>query len=217
MIVLFSHQKGGVGKSTSAINLSYALNKKFKDVVILDLDSQNSSKLFNQLRTINKLESIDCFTQDMVNFDELVLQYKGNKHNLLIIDSGGYDSNINRAALIKADLIITPVGVSQIEIFGLQKFRNIIKEASIALGRVVKTHILLNNVDKRSKNAIISLQEYVKTNDKHFVLINTILHTRADYKTSYGNGLTVKENNKKSKSAVEINNFAKEIVKLILD
>ena len=45
MIVLYSHQKGGVGKSTLAINHAY-----FKNCSIIDLDSQNSSMLFNQLR-----------------------------------------------------------------------------------------------------------------------------------------------------------------------
>ena len=215
MIVLFSHQKGGVGKSTSAINLSYEIKKKFKDIAILDLDSQHSSKLFNQLRVHNKLDCIDCFTQDEINFERLVLSYKANKDNLLIIDSGGYDSDINRAALIKADILITPVGISQIEIFGLQKFRKILQDASSSLDRDIKTHILLNNVDSRSKKAIGSLQEYVSSNNKNFILLDTILHTRAGYKSSYGNGLTVKEYDKKSKATLEIKALAKEIIKLI--
>ena len=48
-------------------------------------------------------------------------KYQDNKDNLLIIDSGGYDSQINRMALVEADILITPVGISQIELFGLTK------------------------------------------------------------------------------------------------
>jgi chromosome partitioning protein len=217
MIVLFSHQKGGVGKSTSAINLAYECKNKIKYISILDLDSQHSAKLFNQLRTQNKLDCIDCYTQDDIKYDKLIALYKGNKDNLLIIDSGGYDSDINRMALVKADIIITPVGISQIEIFGLQKFRKVLKDASTALGKNIKTHILLNNVDSRSKKAIVSLQEYIKNNSQYFVPLNSILHTRTDYKSSYGNGLTVKEYNKKSKATDEVKALSKEIIKLILN
>jgi cellulose biosynthesis protein BcsQ len=51
MIILFGHQKGGVGKSTVSINFAYECRRWFKDLILLDLDSQNSAKLFNQLRT----------------------------------------------------------------------------------------------------------------------------------------------------------------------
>jgi chromosome partitioning protein len=215
MIGLFSHQKGGVGKSTSAINVVYAVKNRIKDIAILDLDSQHSTKLFNELRKQNGMECVTCYTQDDIDLDKLIVHYKNNDSNLLIVDSGGYDNNINRKMLINADLIITPVGISQIEIFGLQKFRKILQQASKAIKRNVKTHILLNNVDARSKKSIEALQKYVKSNDEYFTLLETILHTRTDYKSSYGDGLTVKEYNKKSKATKEIKSLSKEIEKLI--
>lgn len=215
MIVLFGHQKGGVGKSTVAINFAYHMQKKYKDLALLDLDSQNSTILFNQLREQEKLPTIKCVTEDTVEFDEFIAKYSKNKNNLLVIDSGGYDSDINRAALIKADIIITPVGISQIEIFGLQKFRKILKEASEALDTKVKTNVLLNNVDSRSKNKLKDLREYIKDKNDYFNLLETTLHTRADYKNSYGDGLTVKEYNKKGVAQDEIKQLSKEIYKLI--
>ena len=215
MIVLFGHQKGGVGKSTIAINFSYQMQKRYKDLVLLDLDAQNSAILFNQLRKQERLHTIECVNEDAVEFDEFIGRYSKNKNNLLVIDSGGYDSDINRAALIKADLIITPVGISQIEIFGLQKFRKILKEASEALGTKIKTNVLLNNVDSRSKNKLKDLREYIKDKNAYFNLLESTLHTRADYKNSYGDGLTVKEYNKKGAAQNEIKQLAKEIYKLI--
>jgi len=215
MIVLFGHQKGGVGKSTVAINTAYHLQKKYKDLMLLDLDSQNSAILFNQLRMSENLPTIKCVKESDIDFSNFIDAYSGNQDNLLIIDSGGYDSDINRAALIKADIIITPVGISQIEIFGLQKFRKILKEASEALGKKIKTNVLLNNVDSRSKNKLRDLREYVKENNKYFNLLDSIIHTRADFKNSYGDGLTVKEFNKKGTAAQEIKQLNKEILNLI--
>ncbi len=215
MIVLFGHQKGGVGKSTVAINVAYHLQKKYKDLTLLDLDSQNSAILFNQLRISENRPTIKCVKENDINFSSFINEYSDNKENLLIIDSGGYDSDVNRAALIKADIIITPVGISQIEIFGLQRFRKILKEASSALGVKVKTNVLLNNVDSRSKNKLKDLREYIKDNHKYFNLLESTIHTRADFKNSYGEGLTVKEFNKKGAAAQEIKDLSKEILKLI--
>lgn len=212
MIVLFGHQKGGVGKSTIAINFAYLASKHFKDIALLDLDSQNSAKLFNRLRESEDRKMIRCVTKEEIDFNEMMETYANNKDNLLVIDSGGYDSDVNRAALIKADIIITPVGISQIEIFGLQLFRDILAEASDALGRNVKTNVLLNNIDVRSKSKIQELKEYIIANDKHFNLLNTQVHSRADFKHSYGEGLTVKEYKKKSDSTKEVKSLVKEII-----
>ena len=211
MILLYSHQKGGVGKSTLAINHAY-----FKGCSIIDLDSQNSSMLFNQLRKMNDMKSIECYTADTVDeFKELVKDYKSNKENMIIIDSGGYDSEINRLALISADIIITPVGASQIELFGLQKFRNILNDASDATGTNVKTHVLINNVDSRSKKKISELREYIEKNEKYFNLLESVIHTRVDFKNAYGDGLTVKELDKESKATQEIKSLTKEIDNII--
>lgn len=215
MIILFGHQKGGVGKSTIAINFAYQIQKKYEDLLLLDLDSQNSAILFNQLRESESLVTIKCIKEDSIDFDSTINEYANNKNNLLIIDSGGYDSNINRAVLLKADIIITPVGISQIEIFGLQKFRKILKEASKALGVTVKTNVLLNNVDSRSKNKLKELKQYIKDKSTHFNLLESVIHTRADFKNSYGDGLTVKEFNKKGSAQEEVKELTREIYKLL--
>ncbi|MFK5937290.1 MAG: ParA family protein [Sulfurimonas sp.] len=215
MVVLFSHQKGGVGKSTIAINFAYQVQNRYEDIAILDLDSQHSAILFNQLRVSVKLQTIKCVTQKDVDLIEFLSHYKSNENNLLIIDSGGYDSDINRIALIKADIIITPLGISQIEIFGLQKFRKILKDASEALGKTIKTNVILNNVDSRSKSKLKDLKEYIKEKQNYFNLLDTTLYSRADYKNSYGDGLTVKEYSKKGQAQEEIKEFTKEIYKLL--
>lgn len=215
MIVLFGHQKGGVGKSTVAINFAYEMQKKHKNITLLDLDSQNSAILFNQLRANEDLATIKCVKESDVEFTSFINEYANNKKNLLIIDSGGYDSDVNRAALLKADMIITPVGISQIEIFGLQKFRKILIEASDALGTDIKTNVLLNNVDSRSKNKLKELREYISDKKAHFNLLESVIYTRADLKNSYGEGLTVSEYNKKGSAAKEIKKLVKEVRELL--
>jgi len=54
VIALFN-QAGGVGKSTLTMNLGYALAKKKKKVLLLDLDPQASLTTFMGIRAVDSI------------------------------------------------------------------------------------------------------------------------------------------------------------------
>ena len=210
-IITIAHQKGGVGKSTIAINLAVELNKKF-DVTIIDLDYQKSISIFNETRKNNNLNSLNI--KYINNKQELINIFKTTK-GIILIDSGGFDSDLNRIALAASDFIITPLSDSLIEIYGLEVFKNILKDLK-NINHNIKAHILLNNVNPQAKKTINELKEYIQKNNENFELLNTIIRRRVAFAKSFETGKSVVELDKKSKAAQEINQLINEIINHIL-
>ena len=61
----------------------------------------------------------------------------------------------------------------------------------------------------------VDLDEYIEKNEKYFNLLESVIHTRVDFKNAYGDGLTVKELDKESKATQEIKSLTKEIDNII--
>lgn len=201
MIINISHTKGGVGKTMIATNLSISLVAP-----IVDLDIQQSSSRFFQLREQEGLNRLPVYTELT---EELIAEYKGNKKKHLIIDSGGMDNNSIRQGLIVSDMIISPVAISQVEIFGLQDFNELLNSAGEVIDRN-KTFVLLNNVNKQAKKEIQHIKELISS-EFDFVLLNTILGTRKAYKDAYSFGKSVVELAPQSTASEEIVNLTNEI------
>ena len=71
--------KGGVGKTTIAINLSSALAKKGKKVLVMDLDSQNNTGLFFGVQDfIGKIPTMADVLYKTVTPDKAVIRVRDN-------------------------------------------------------------------------------------------------------------------------------------------
>jgi len=202
MIITVAHQKGGVGKSTIATNLAVEMQ-----LPIFDLDSQHSCYLFSLLRKEEQGKTLQVFTPETVGEIEQIL--KSIDHNKVIIDSGGYDNDLNRFALLVSDIVITPVSPSQIEVFGLLKFAGIVEEAK-KHNPSLKVYVLINNADPRSSGENRKLQQFVEE-DSNFELLKTKLHRRVDYRRAYSEGLSVCEYNPEGKACKEIRALISEV------
>ena len=202
MIITFAHTKGGVGKSLLAWNLAVPLRAR-----IIDLDFQKTLLFVNSIREQNGRKPIRIDQADELN-EFFALCGEVDEDENIIIDVGGFDSELTRMALYTADLIITPAADRLTEMAGLLKFHDILKEVSENVGVELKAHVLINNVNPNAKDFDI-----VKTfvdDSEHFAMMNTIIHQRADFYRSMEEGATVYEIGK-GKAYKEIKKLIKEI------
>ncbi len=209
-IITIAHQKGGVGKSTIALNLAVELNKKY-NLKVIDLDYQKSITIFNETRKEKKLKPLNII--HIENQKELIDVLKNN-NEMILIDSGGFDSDLNRIAIIGADLVITPVSNNLIEIYGLEAFKKILQELK-EIEAEIKSHILLNNIDPKATKALKELKKYIQKNKEYFSLFDTVLRRRSDFAKSFEKGKNVIEMDKKSKASKELKNLVKEIKSIL--
>ena len=205
MIITVAHSKGGVGKSLLAWHLAIGMKTP-----IVDLDFQKTLVYTNNLRKANgykKLKIIQPETPEA--FIELMDEWPEDKH--IIIDVGGFDSNLNRAAIYISDIIITPAVDRVTEMAGLYKFHQIIEELSLKMKTDIKADILLNDVSPAAKD--FTVMEELVSNLKYFELMDTIIAHRADFYKTMEEGRGVTEIEGKSKAKKELKQLIKEIKK----
>ena len=212
MIIAVSHQKGGVGKSTIAYNISVELSKRYI-VKVVDLDVQQTITACNVIR--GKFNSKRL---NILNFDDKkkFIEFLNNEddEHITIIDTGGFDSGLNRVAMYAADLIITPVSTEFLEVIGLEKYKKIINEVSSKVGKKIKTHVILNKIHHSQQN-FGDIKEFINKSSNQFTLMNSVLRRRSDFSLSLSHGFSVCEFDKKSESSKEMKALISEISKIL--
>ncbi len=208
-VIVIAHQKGGVGKSTIASNIAVELGKLYS-VRVVDLDLQKSLTYFNNLRKSANLTQCDIVD---VSSPKELKDLINNNQDLLIIDAGGYDSDINRVAITGADILITPVSDSGIELVGLLSFRQILRDIR-KIRPDLQSHVLLNKIHQWANSSLNDIFDFVKNNTE-FTKFNSILRDRADYKKSFDSGKSVIEYN--NRAVEEMNELVNEIKTILAE
>jgi chromosome partitioning protein len=83
MIIVIANQKGGVGKTTTAINLSAACAARGKRTLLIDLDPQSNSTLSFLEPSSITAGSYELFTEPDMPLSELVHKTKIEKLDLI--------------------------------------------------------------------------------------------------------------------------------------
>ena len=109
MILVIGGIKGGVGKSTMAANLAVLAARQGQDVLLADLDSQQTTMTWAAARADNPRASV-AVTTIAISGKQVrgELQRLAQKFPVVIVDAGARDTTSQRAALSVADSLLLP-------------------------------------------------------------------------------------------------------------
>ena len=209
MIILIGSQKGGCGKSTTAVNISAELAGKGHDVILVDADRQSTANNWAMDRAENKdLPKVHCI-QKYDNIRNTLVDLD-SRYEYVIVDAAGRDSRELRTGMTAANILIVPFRPSQPDLDTLPNMQEIITQAKdlnpnlIVFGLI--TMAPTNPVIHEEKDTRECLTDYPEIN-----LLNTMICDRKCYRDAMSDGLGVVEmSNPKAKA--EIKNILKEII-----
>ena len=191
MIVLIGSQKGGCGKSTTAINLCAELAKCGLDVVLVDADRQSTAANWAMDRA-NKsgLPVVHC-VQKYENIRETLLDLD-KRYQYVIVDAAGRDSRELRTGMTAANILLVPFRPSQPDLDTLPNLREIITQAQDLNPSLVVYGLITmaptNPVIHEADEARDYLADYPEIK-----LLRTIVRDRKIYRDAMSEGMGVVE------------------------
>lgn len=128
-IIVVGGQKGGGGKSTIAVNLAIMRSIAGKDILLIDADEQVSAAQFTALRN-ESMEDGAGYTSIQLIDSAVRTETKRlmNKHDEIIIDTGGRDTTSQRAALTVADILLAPFEPGTFDVWTAEEVSNMVAE-----------------------------------------------------------------------------------------
>jgi chromosome partitioning protein len=202
MIIVIGHSKGGVGKSTLSWNLANGLRPA--NVRIIDLDFQQTLFIINEARKQNKSLVSKIAVLQPNSAEELLHIFEDDFKGYTVVDLGGYDNDINRIALSKADTVIIPISESITDFIGFDTFIDIADDIGIK-----KVNVVLNRISPLKKD-LHEIKEAIIGKSKDAVIFGSIIRNRNGYKTSMQKGGSVFDYTLYPKEKEEMRGFVAE-------
>ena len=122
-VITIASTKGGVGKSTLAVNLSAQFAVQGHDVALLDADPQGSAFKWNTVRQAvidAGAELSPIFVASVQGQTLLDLsKEKADQGYYVFIDSAGVDNQSTRSALVRSDYVLMVAAPSTLDLWEL--------------------------------------------------------------------------------------------------
>ena len=123
--IVFANEKGGTGKSTTAVHTAIALAASGHRVGALDLDSRQRTMtryLENRDATMRRLEqqlpqaTYEVLEEHSEDALAAAIARLSQAADVIVVDTPGRDDAIAKAAILRADTLVTPMNDSFVDL-----------------------------------------------------------------------------------------------------
>jgi chromosome partitioning protein len=206
MIIGVLSQKGGVGKTTIAVNLAATFAKSGLRVLLVDADPQSSALQWSAARDVEPLFSVVGMAKPTLHKE---LPDIAKDYQVVIIDGAPRVNELGRAAILASDMVLIPVQPSPYDIWAAAETVRLIQEAQVfkptLKGAFVINRKIANTAIGRDVTEALAQFDTIP-------VLPTALHQRVIYAESAGQGLSVLEVEPKGGAAREVAELAKTLM-----
>jgi chromosome partitioning protein len=206
MIIGVLNRKGGVGKTTIAINVAATLAVAGVRVLLVDADPQASALSWSSLRERDPLFAVVGMARPTLHRE---LPAIAAKFDVVIIDGGPGVNDLGRATILASDLVLIPVQPSPYDVWAAAETVQQIREARRLRERLKAAFIINRNIANTAigRQAAVTLAQF-----EDLPVLATALNQRVIYAESAAKGLAVIEAAPHSEAAREMGNLVQQIL-----
>lgn len=186
-IITVAHQKGGVGKSTLALNLAYRFSKEVK-TALTDTDPQGSTM---RLKGITDDLAIISYSS--------IKELRKTEYDVIFIDTPPYLIDAMLPIFVESDFVLIPTKAGVTDIMAIGATVEMVKAAQ-AENSNLKAAIVLNMVKPRASITVQAKEQLVEFN---LPLLSEV-RDRTSYNNTFLSGGVFASSDKLAQQEIEI-------------
>jgi chromosome partitioning protein len=200
MILTVGNTKGGVGKTTLAINIAITRAEHGSDVLLIDGDEQCTALTFTELRNLQLGKT--GYTAVSLQGTAIRTQVRqlAPKYADIVIDVGGRDTGSLRAALTVTETLLIPVKPRSFDIWAVDHIVALVKEAR-EINPCLRAFAVLNEADAQGRDNSDAIEALKSVQD--IELIEVFIGRRKAFPNAAAAGRAVIEHSPKDQKAVD--------------